>query len=307
MGAYVRKEQSTKPFIEDRLFLQKLFDVELSKKIKLGGNRTISTDENTSIFMNVYEKENGKPIDKTDVSSLYKYSEKIKDDEVFLLGTDAFNLSIGRFWNEKSTNSLSVGFSYKDSFFREYLKKAYKFFLDNDYENDLLGIQQVMMILVFGSDEFIAKFKELKNNKDIKREEEVRELNNLFLKIRDSFLPDIDQETILSDKKKESSCWKDRSGKNVTKHLGRDPWFGYPNFQFDNNTLAGLQHAHEYDRGNTWGRQEVTIPIFINHNEMPQLSWGHAKYASLMSKKGFNYIEFKHAEHLPEPKNNMVQ
>ena len=57
MGAYVRKEQSTKPFIEDRLFLQKLFDVELSKKIKLGGNRTISTDENTSIFMNVYEKD----------------------------------------------------------------------------------------------------------------------------------------------------------------------------------------------------------------------------------------------------------
>jgi len=302
MGAYVEKEQSTKPFIEDRLFLQKLFDVELSKKIKLGGNRSISTDENTSIFMDVYEKENGKPIDETDVSSLHKYSEKIKQDEVFLLGTDAFNLSIGRFWDEQSTKSLSVGFSCKDPFFQEYLKKAYKFFLDNDYENDLLGIQQVMMILVFGSDEFIAKFKELENNEDIKEEEKVMELNNLFLKIRDSFLPDIDQETILSNKKKESSCWKDRSGKNATKHLGRDHWFDSPNFQFDDHTLNRLQYAHDYGHGYSWGRQEVTIPIFINHNEMPQLSWGHAKYAHFMNKKGFNFFEFKHAEHLPQNK-----
>lgn len=44
---------------------------------------------------------------------------------------------------------------------------------------------------------------------------------------------------------------------------------------------------------------ERRIPIFIGHPKIPQLSWGHAKYANYMNEKGFNFFKFKHADHLP--------
>ena len=113
----------------------------------------------------------------------------------------------------------------------------------------------------------------------------------LFLKIRDSFLPDIDQETIFSKKNQESSY------KNQKKPGGRDPWFLNDNWQFDDHTLNRLEYLID-----DYVPQEVLIPILINHSEIPQLSWGHAKYAHFVNQKGFNFIEFKHAEHLPVSK-----
>lgn len=44
---------------------------------------------------------------------------------------------------------------------------------------------------------------------------------------------------------------------------------------------------------------EQRIPIFIGKEDIPQLSWAHAKYAHFMSEKGLNYIEFEHEERLP--------
>ncbi|MFO0743813.1 MAG: hypothetical protein U0469_02050 [Candidatus Paceibacterota bacterium] len=51
-----------------------------------------------------------------------------------------------------------------------------------------------------------------------------------------------------------------------------------------------FSHKHSY------------LPIFIGHPEIPQLSWGHAKYAHYFNEKGFNFFKFKHADHLPKPK-----
>lgn len=44
---------------------------------------------------------------------------------------------------------------------------------------------------------------------------------------------------------------------------------------------------------------ETYIPIFIGHKKIPQLSWGHAKYAHYFNDKSFNFFKFKHADHLP--------
>lgn len=44
---------------------------------------------------------------------------------------------------------------------------------------------------------------------------------------------------------------------------------------------------------------EAFMPIFIGHNEILQLSWGHAKYAHYFNDKSFNFFKFKHADHLP--------
>ncbi len=45
---------------------------------------------------------------------------------------------------------------------------------------------------------------------------------------------------------------------------------------------------------------ESYLPIFIGDKEIPQLSWGHAKYAHYFNENGFNFFKFKHAEHLPK-------
>jgi hypothetical protein len=37
----------------------------------------------------------------------------------------------------------------------------------------------------------------------------------------------------------------------------------------------------------------------FDHHEIPQLSWGHAKYAHYFNDKSFNFFKFKHADHLP--------
>ena len=44
------------------------------------------------------------------------------------------------------------------------------------------------------------------------------------------------------------------------------------------------------------------LPIFIGHKKIPQLSWGHAKYAHYFNDKSFNFFKFKHADHLPVKK-----
>lgn len=51
-----------------------------------------------------------------------------------------------------------------------------------------------------------------------------------------------------------------------------------------------FSHKHSY------------LPIFIGHDKIPQLSWGHAKYAHYFNDKGFNFFKFKHADHLPTKK-----
>lgn len=63
----------------------------------------------------------------------------------------------------------------------------------------------------------------------------------------------------------------------------------------EENIIESIEHACF---------SEFKMPIFIGHPQIPQLSWGHAKYAHFFSEKGFNFFEFKHAEHILKPKEN---
>lgn len=40
------------------------------------------------------------------------------------------------------------------------------------------------------------------------------------------------------------------------------------------------------------------MPIFIGHDTMPQISWGHAKYAHLLDEKNLNFLTFDHEDYL---------
>ena len=90
------------------------------------------------------------------------------------------------------------------------------------------------------------------------------------------------------------------------------------NIKIEDYFLQGTDFAHivsgkrnetdhyPNEKGNTYPtRIELRLPVFIGlEEEIPQLRWGHAKYSHFMSSKGFNFIEFKHADHLPKKQND---
>ncbi len=54
---------------------------------------------------------------------------------------------------------------------------------------------------------------------------------------------------------------------------------------------------------NIWyPKWETYLPIVVWDKKIPQLSWGHAKYAHFFDEKGFNFFEFKHTNDLPSKK-----
>ena len=71
-----------------------------------------------------------------------------------------------------------------------------------------------------------------------------------------------------------------------------------PNFFKENGISIGRRACKRAYR-NSYFEGEIFLPIFIGKDDIPQLSWGHAKYGHYMNEKGFNFFKFKHADHLP--------
>ncbi|MBP6879924.1 MAG: hypothetical protein KBD22_00855 [Candidatus Pacebacteria bacterium] len=104
------------------------------------------------------------------------------------------------------------------------------------------------------------------------------------------------QETNISQEEYFNSLFKSH---NINKII--DPKFLY------NASLVADYKKNGFD----WGKGispatnasvvtvENYLPIFIGHKKIPQLSWGHAKYAHYFNDKSFNFFKFKHADHLP--------
>lgn len=295
MGAYCdsQSEKMSDNFVKDKFFVQKIFDLDLAQKIKLG-KRAVACDETEPIIFDVYKKDSDELIEGVSSHDLNKYREEIKDNKVYLIGNDAFNTTAADFWVKNS--SVSVGFTINDKLFGSYIKKAYEIFLKNNFntKRELEGIEQIIRMLAFCNDDFYRGYQSFFEDFDdlgvdpdedpeyhLKRvalEKKEEKLNKDFVKIFNNFLPNISLE--------ESH---DEYLLKIIKNILEYDYF------FLRYSAEGTAYAS--DRGD-----EICIPIFINHDEIPQISWGHAKYAHFYNKKGYNFFEFKHAEELPKPK-----
>lgn len=346
MGAYCGDKQAqitmTDNFIKNRFFLQKIFDFNLSKEVKLG-ERTRTVDSTEDIIFDIYKK--GSDIKITEISShhLNKYEKEIKNNEIYLIGNDAFNTVASNFWYSASQN-ISVGFTLNDKLFNDYIKKAYEIFLKNNFNTsrEIIGIEQIIRMLAFCNDNFYKEYQDffhdyddlertkrkIINNRDISNistylnadsefnmkenvlKERKEKLNKDFVKLVADFLPNINLEENISSKEIQKFYYGDSISninkvflsklKNILeKEIDLDSdnnngRFSYTNHMF-NFLEISAKHLSDGEKDS-----EVCIPIFINHDEIPQICWGHAKYAHFYNQKGFNFFEFKHAEELPK-------
>ncbi|MEI6650008.1 MAG: hypothetical protein WCL23_01080 [Candidatus Moraniibacteriota bacterium] len=89
----------------------------------------------------------------------------------------------------------------------------------------------------------------------------------------------------------------------LLKVMENDSWGKYLAEDMLNFAEDFLSGGEEYKEGNlvVGGLSEAQYPIIINHSEIPQLAWGHAKYAHYSNDKSFNFFKFRHADHLPVP------
>lgn len=268
-----KKEMITN-FIKDQFFIQKLFSVDLTEKIKLGDRRFGDHE----IMMDIINKKGNRSEGEINTHSLYQMKDKIKNNEIFLVGYDAFNTVAGNFWLKRNDN-ISFGFSPDDSFFKEYLKEIYMFCLKNNFNSGgerttTLYIEEMAVLSDKNIFNEIKKYYEdpVYNKKDW--DENHKEIANLSMEAIKKFLKIPNIEKIIIDK------------------FGSLP---YGSGEFVHRVMCNQKdHCEERDES------EILIPIFINHDKIPHLSWGHAKYAHFFNQKGFNFFEFKHADHLPE-------
>ena len=318
MGAHQYEEKHSENFVQNKFFVQKLFDIDLAKKVKLG-KRQDNADVSYGPTMSVYNKNNKEHIVNTDTHNLSKYENEIHNNEIFLIGYDAFNTSVKNFWRGEN---ISFGFTLNDSLFKKYIKEAYEIFLENNFdtESELMGIEQIIRMIAFCNNDFYEKYKDfidksgllklLRNEKfddfnskeyelEIELKDKEKELSQKFDEIIKNFLPNIDRDkAILKKHARYSKPFLNKIKNVMNKQINHEDHLNpyCSTRKFLDSMFGNIYSSDQSD--------EIRIPIFINHDKIPQISWGHAKYAHFFNKKGFNFFEFKHSENLPEPINN---
>lgn len=278
-----------KKFVEDKFFLQKIFDIdsieELSKVIESKNSGTTEEvfkhhpegytqgENNFSVF----EKKTKKFLKRVSPKQLPKFKEKIKNNEVFISSADS-GLNVSFEHNTKTHNSGQITFSeYNilgnepkfgfevDSFFNSYLEKAISELRAINKENTLNP--QVPFIDGINQEggDFWGMILRMKNyNNEIDEFKETGILGG-------------------SPRQVSSQAFFKNLG---NKYGGR----------FEEKLLE-----NEVDiRGYRDQFRETRIPVFIGDDNVPQIRWGFAKYAHYTSEKGFNFFKIQHAENLPE-------
>ena len=308
MNAYVDPNDSSniENFVKDKFFVQKIHDIDLIKKevenqkLKdaFGQVHTYkvfnhpaknydSPEQNTQSNISVFDKITGKRIHSSShisIGELSKYSEQLEKDQVFACSADSgLNVSYGNFFS-KAVGTPSFGFSPKDIFFKNYLHKSLKNYSElkddkgeNEVYNGVSGILRMMIL----DQEFTRDFT---NSED-------------FKKLNASELKNTEMYQIFS-----------RKAKDLLKTITGEQKIELPDVfsnedQFDNYIYVlvyGLIDSTEKESSASDSTTQCNLPVFINHDEVPQLRWGYAKYGHLFTKKGLNFIEFKHADHLPK-------
>ncbi|MDQ5961688.1 MAG: hypothetical protein QG669_80, partial [Patescibacteria group bacterium] len=199
--------------------------------------------------------------------------ELLQEKKTFLI--KAFNVAPSDFWqNDISSEDIGFGFSISnDPLFKEYLKLSSINLLCLDPEKKLAkDTFALYLVSLYKSLEY--KSGDAVNNKDttyMARSEFVSKIDKITKKFIEDNNIDLKENTDLDMQK-------------YTIHRLLDG--------------LGLDFFIETGMMNS-SVSETDIPIYINHDKIPQLSWGHAKYAHYFNDKSFNFFKFKHADHLP--------
>lgn len=297
MGGHAHKDHKPgmmQDFAQDKFFLQKIYDTDTIKR-KRGTASSVENLFNYSANVDDYDSRSGKQstfslykknIDGTRekivnheyIGNITKYEKELSSGEYFAATTESGLSTIAsNFWESYkpsvNENSFAVGFSLfgTDNLFNEYLEKSLKeYSLITEKPDEPLGVPWIYplssLIILY----FLSKSKKnidlAYSDKSVKSQDLV---GPEFSKIMDEFI------------QKNPNA---KAIRNIDFTKARAKYFPHEN---ENGFYLG---------GN---RAEYRIPVFIGNNEIPQLSWGHAKYAHYFNDESFNFFKFKHADHLP--------
>lgn len=285
MGADHRKnetkqEEYRNKFASDKFFLQKIYDLEYIKDQSSRGEEKVFDMANvfggyqSKSHVTVFDSKTGEKMSPGDYIQIRelgeeKYYDGIKNGKLFACTPDSgFNVETGDsyFRHHFTLDNKNPFFGFpmdESSFFYQYLHKSLEI-----YVNKLKGV-------------------------DLKK----------VLNMR-SGIRAILQQIILSNPEVQKTMYE--QGTDGKLHL-----LGERNKEKEKNILSAIEAKYSIKLENflkeelrvsnrTIGEYELRIPIFIGLNDIPQLQWGHAKYAHYMNEKGFNFFKFKHADHLPK-------
>jgi len=321
-----KNEENLEDFKKTGFFIQKIFDIDKQKNYDRS-NRDNDSHDNKKVKSNatVFNKETGEKVNEYDFVPFDKitdpkseYYQGIKEGKYFASTPFAgFNTGVGVFWGLPYFTFYkqpSFGFSMEDGFLNEYLNKALDIYLKElkginfkGHTNNPsemyggapkdVGINALIRELIFSdesvrkahfwgiihgnfyrfSDYFDSNVQE-KTNEEFKKEKE-----RLGIKNKKDF-EDVPRNAVKEVVKK----IEERHNINIYDYISDN----YGKDVVDIYKWAGVD--------DTYSETELALPVFIGlENEIPQLSWGHAKYGHYVNDKGLNFFEFKHADHLP--------
>lgn len=268
-------------FKNDKFFLQKIFDIDRLNKSFKEKELGIPTKDRFRYYKKSDNNFIGKSGNVGATSLIETFKTNSNKEEVYAVGPDGLNTKYGEMWSDESGFMTSFGFTPEDPLYYEYLTKIleqYKKLYQEDPNTYFHSITNIIAQMIM-RDEHLRHLWEIRDEKnryflskeslesaDLNLEQYVNEkINQLFKSFKINFITDENADKYIRQK----YSLPERYRMNVAKQI-----------------------IHEI--------YQPDLPIIINHNEIFQLSWGHAKYAHFMSSKGFNFIEFKHTDHLPQ-------
>ncbi len=306
-----QKENFKKELVKNKFFIQKIYDIDsIKEKARIESPQKIfnaigNLEGEIRSDITIFDKKTGEKINSNQsvlIAELAKpeYFEGIKNGDLFACTPNSgFNVSTGKFFlppNIKLSNEIpSFGFSMKENFFNKYLNKALDIYTKEikgfDFKKEKKekykhiynhGINSLIKELIFSDNSIQNIFKRIFN------QEENQWFKPFIIQSFDSFWNDF------------SKIVNDVIKKLETQHnIKILDYIKERNFKKEKNDDS-YNFSEWLDPAGIFGLEgELRLPIFIGRDDIPQLCWGHAKYAHFMSPKGFNFIEFKHADHLP--------
>jgi hypothetical protein len=329
------KDEYLKKFVEDKLFLQKIYDLDYIKKRvehyndkEVFSGAPLEGDPEQKSNICIFDKEAGQVITNKAGSedaprqwlSWYafpirelanpEYYQGIKDGKLFAATSlSGINVSLFDFFFSGRTSNPAFGFSVKDNLFKNYLNKSLDIYTKGCKGINFNALERAKYLspdhYVFGVESTLCAL--------LLSEGKIDKLMpyDLHNDPKDGYDSYKDYCIALGDQIE--SALKNIENEHQIKlgdYLSYDTiqelkWNepnpfnskSTPREDFNPKNLIKLysEFLAKHIRG-----LELHLPVFIGRDDIPQLSWGHAAFSHFVSSKGLNFIKFKHSDNLPK-------
>ena len=332
-SVYANKESEKNAYYEEfkksKFFVQKIYSLDSRKRLGADSFNHKGISGQMSIQEVVSNNNEISRLDYRDLKDYYKGTKDLNEDGKYIFSE--LNFETSDFWGSiyhgksedgdtiknvedfgKKFGMMGFGFSMNDPFLKEYLEESLKHLKNikgdrstfdsvrHDHMERLNGVVSIIWDLVY----FNEKVQKLLFDKENKGQIST----NTIREVVDEAFSKIEEETSFPVSKflSNNSNYYSYPIEAVNEHLDNkyeDDGLDYFKASFIQKIIGSrIKNIEGKHDNNAYLYQETHIPIFIEHDNLVQLSWGHAKYAHALDGDNFNFFTFKHADHLPTKK-----